>query len=144
MKVFDRRALMGSRNGPLPRVPKVLRGDDGEAFVLCEVGEVFDVQGGEGKVMDKTAGGDPGVVCWSWSAAAFRESGNFTPDAGYLVRAVEHTNSVEPVSELCAAGVPPVPPVDPLGEFSVSDERDDGFVAGEAGEQARGQAAGEA
>ena len=49
----------------------------GQPFVLCEVGEVLDVEGGKREIIDKAAGGYPGIVlrrgrprrcarAWSW------------------------------------------------------------------------------
>ncbi|MGH4020855.1 MAG: hypothetical protein ACRDT0_16845 [Pseudonocardiaceae bacterium] len=72
--------------------PRQSRGYDGQPFVLRKVGEVFDVQGCQGKVERETAGGDPCIVCGSWLAATFSESRNLTPYAGHIVRAVCHAD----------------------------------------------------
>jgi hypothetical protein len=44
----------------------------GQPFVLCEVGEVLDVEGGKREIIDKAAGGYPGIVLRAGPSASLR------------------------------------------------------------------------
>jgi hypothetical protein len=56
-----------------------LTADEGQPFVLGEVGKVLDVESCKRKVIDKAAGGYPAVVLRARPSASLRASLKLTP-----------------------------------------------------------------
>lgn len=105
--------------------------DEGQAFVLGEVFEVLDVQGGERQVVDQAASGDPGVVLRSWPAALCGVGGDLAPGSGDLVGVGEGGARSQPSCEVSAPRSGPLAHGGPPDEFAKGDEGDAGLRADE-------------
>ena len=115
--------------------------DELKAFVLGEVGVVLDVECGEGQLAGDAAGGDPGVVDWSGSAA---ESGLGLDLAPYRCCAEAAGQDDDAGEEGLKAGSPlwsPAVQACPLGQFADGDEGDREPLTGQWAGEGVGQLA---
>src|SRR5262249_59453866 len=113
---YLRRHSLGSRSRPLPpalaeasRGPmtSVLAADKGQPFVLCEVGEVLDVEGGKREIIDKAAGGYPGVVLRAGPSASLRAGLELAPFLRHRFVVCQNTDTLTPAGQFAGAARPP-------------------------------------
>jgi hypothetical protein len=77
----------------------LLAADKGQPFVLCEIDEVLDVEGGKREIIDKAAGGYPGVVLRAGPSASLRVSLELAPFLRHRFVVCQNTDTLTPAGQ---------------------------------------------
>lgn len=80
----------------------------GQPFVLCEVGEVLDVEGGKREIIDKAAGGYPGIVLRAGPSASLRGGLELAPFLRHRFVVGQDSDMLTPAGQFAGAARPPV------------------------------------
>ena len=85
----------------------LLAADKGQPFVLCEVGEVLDVEGGKREIIDKAAGGYPGIVLRAGPSASLRAGLELAPFLRHRFVVGQDSDMLTPAGQFAGAARPP-------------------------------------
>jgi hypothetical protein len=105
--------------------------------MLSKVAEVLDVEGGQRQVVSQAASGNPGVILRPWSASPFRGRGELSPHHGDVISAMQDRKPLQPPGHPLPPQLAPLPPLRPLCQLALRDERDSWFATDQPGKQRR-------
>jgi hypothetical protein len=79
----------------------------GQPFALCEVGEVLDVEGGKREIIDKAAGGYPGIVLRAGPSASLRAGLELALFLRHRFVVGQDSDMLTPAGQFAGAARPP-------------------------------------